>query len=670
MSFKKGGRYDGFFLVNNLIKSQAITAPSILQFAAANYGLDDCLGTRLLLEKRQGFGGNKCIEKFNLGKYIYQSYQEVNELVIKFGIGLNYYFNFNNNNNDNRVNQQQSIAIYSETQKEWLIAALGCLRQRVIVVSLPTNLPPKTIINSLLETEIRIIITSCGPLLAKLQKEILPTCPQIDYVIILDDHINKIGPTVSPYKTSDNFNIISYYSLIFAGQENEDICKDNIKYIDESDVAFIMYTCGTIDEPKGVKLTHGNIFSAVSAFCIRADYRQLGNLYLAYLPLAYVTELIIELSCIAMNITIAYSSPSTLTNKSPQILEGCHGDFIEAQPTCVLFVSSMLKYIMNGITKNNYSIWDHIAFEKKNKLKWITHVWDKYILRKICEQFFGNRLMTVIIGGDLISKESYQKLRTLFNCSVIIGYGTTETTACITSSNKSDDVLHCGDPNYRVKLSLIDWIEGDFKTTDKPHPRGEVVVSGPMVAREYSRITGKGDDGGDFFLSKRGIWSFKTGDIGEINCESGMLRIIDRKINFQRLKNGEYVSLGEIESLLKTHPLIDNVCVYVYPNSNIILALVVPSPPMIIKMSTHLNIHSSDVRVLCRHSCIIKTILNEIRAYGRKYGICHLPSAVYLCQFPWTPESGLVSLTYKIRRHVIFKYYEEKLKAMYVALLK
>ena len=44
--------------------------------------------------------------------------------------------------------------------------------------------------------------------------------------------------------------------------------------------------------------------------------------------------------------------------------------------------------------------------------------------------------------------------------------------------------------------------------------------------------------------------------------EDGTLRIIDRKKDLVKLQLGEYVSLGKVESQLKTHPLVENICVY------------------------------------------------------------------------------------------------------------
>jgi long-chain acyl-CoA synthetase len=57
----------------------------------------------------------------------------------------------------------------------------------------------------------------------------------------------------------------------------------------------------------------------------------------------------------------------------------------------------------------------------------------------------------------------------------------------------------------------------------------------------------------------------------------GCLRLIDRKKDLVKLQLGEYVSLGKVEARLKTHPLVENICVYGDPYKKFTVALIVPS---------------------------------------------------------------------------------------------
>ena len=45
-----------------------------------------------------------------------------------------------------------------------------------------------------------------------------------------------------------------------------------------------------------------------------------------------------------------------------------------------------------------------------------------------------------------------------------------------------DRIGHCGAPTLGVMMRLVDWEEGNYRVTDKPHPRGEFIIGGNCVA--------------------------------------------------------------------------------------------------------------------------------------------------------------------------------------------
>ena len=88
--------------------------------------------------------------------------------------------------------------------------------------------------------------------------------------------------------------------------------------------------------------------------------------------------------------------------------------------------------------------------------------------------------------------------------------------------------------------------------------RGELLIGGASVARGYFKNEEKTAE--DFYNEGGKRW-FRTGDIAEM-FEDGTVRIVDRKKDLVKLQLGEYVSLGKVEAQLKTHPLVENICVY------------------------------------------------------------------------------------------------------------
>ena len=107
-----------------------------------------------------------------------------------------------------------------------------------------------------------------------------------------------------------------------------------------------------------------------------------------------------------------------------------------------------------------------------------------------------------------------------------------------------DDVTlgRIGAPLHGVKIKLIDWEEGGYRVTDKPYPRGELVVGGDSMAKGYYKLD---KETAEAFEFKDGIQWFHMGDIGEVD-EKGLFKIIDRKKDLVKLQFGEYISLGKV----------------------------------------------------------------------------------------------------------------------------
>ena len=125
-----------------------------------------------------------------------------------------------------------------------------------------------------------------------------------------------------------------------------------------------------------------------------------------------------------------------------------------------------------------------------------------------------------------------------------------------------------GAPLYDVDIKLVNWDDGNYRVTDTPNPRGEVHVGGDNVAVGYFK--NDAETAANFYEENGRRW-FKTGDIGEFD-KDGVLKIIDRKKDLVKLQHGEYVSYGKTESVLKTAPIVENICAYADPSRDHIIA--------------------------------------------------------------------------------------------------
>lgn len=174
-------------------------------------------------------------------------------------------------------------------------------------------------------------------------------------------------------------------------------------------------------------------------------------------------------------------------------------------------------------------------------------------------------------------------------------------------------------------VRIVDWEEGGYRITDTPHPRGEMVIGGPNVSRGYFKNEEKTAE--DFF-DEDGVRYFKTGDIGEL-LDDGYVKIIDRKKDLVKLQAGEYVSLGkviyklnkampcsvsfdifivQVESVMKTNPLVDNLCVYAASDKTHTVALLVPAKDQLEKFAGKIDpsYRTKEMEELCANKDVIE----------------------------------------------------------------
>lgn len=85
-----------------------------------------------------------------------------------------------------------------------------------------------------------------------------------------------------------------------------------------------------------------------------------------------------------------------------------------------------------------------------------------------------------------------------------------------------------------------------------------------------------------------------------------------------KLQAGEYVSLGKVESELKTCPIVDNICVYGDSSKHYCVALVVPNQQQLSELAKKKAIAEQSFEQLCSNGEIEKSVLQELVDHGKK----------------------------------------------------
>ena len=162
---------------------------------------------------------------------------------------------------------------------------------------------------------------------------------------------------------------------------------------------------------------------------------------------------------------------------------------------------------------------------------------------RVKEQF-GGRLEQLVIGGAPLSPQLQALIKASLNVKLIQGYGATELSGAVLAMD-DDDLSYgrCGAPLANIKIRLEDWPEGGYTALDQPNPRGELIVSGCGISKEY--YNNKELTAQSYIEGENGVRWFRTGDICEV-FPDGTFRIIDRKKDLIKLSNGEYFSLGKV----------------------------------------------------------------------------------------------------------------------------
>ena len=162
--------------------------------------------------------------------------------------------------------------------------------------------------------------------------------------------------------------------------------------------------------------------------------------------------------------------------------------------------------------------------------------------------------------------------------------------------------------------------------TDKPLPRGEIIIGGGNVASCYYKLPGKTEE--EFFEDSEGRRWFRTGDIGQFD-QCGTLRIIDRKKDLVKLQVpgntdwrpslmfvvfqfGEYVSLGKVESVLKSAPVVTDICIYGESTKSYVVALVCPAKPALTAIAGRFGKTDLSWSQLCKDKDVTGAVLREI----------------------------------------------------------
>ncbi|XP_054158116.1 fatty acid CoA ligase Acsl3-like [Oppia nitens] len=630
---------------------------------------NNCMAYREIVDEEVHHLNGKPITKLVQTDYKWVTYGQFDDRVSRIGRGLIL----------NGVKPKDIVMIFADTSIDWYTCAQAILRMGASVGTLYSSLNDEGIVHGLNETEVTHVITSRQllPKLLKLNKQI----PRMSTVIYFDNRVasnktnNDEDNAIRDECNARTVRLVPLRELESAGQQAS---ANGITFATPKpeDIAVVLYTSGSTGVPKGVKITHKNFLKAIYS------YKQLFNsllesrdqqLYIGYLPLAHILELVTESIMFIVGIRIGYSTPNTLTDTSTAVRPGDRGDASLLQPTFMVAVPLVLDRIRKGIADkiNRKGLIARKVFEffVDYKTFWSEQGFDTPIMNRVlCAKFqavVGGRLSIIFAGGAPLSQDTQKAIKSCLNIRLLQGYGSTETSMVGCIMDMDDTTFgRVGAPLIDTKVTLINWEEGGYRNTDRPNPRGEMVISSDAVSHGYYKLEAATEEA--YYKDSDGNTWFKTGDIAEV-FPNGTFKIIDRKKDLIKLAQGEYVSLGKIEAELKCNPFVDNICVYGHLYHSYLVALVVPNQLALTKLARRLKVDYISYGELCSDKKIVAYLTAQIKKHcaSAKLNKYETPMTVNLVPEEWTPDTGLVTAAMKLKRKNIVTKYQRCIDAMY-----
>lgn len=225
----------------------------------------------------------------------------------------------------------------------------------------------------------------------------------------------------------------------------------------------------------------------------------------------------------------------------------------------------------------------------------------------------------MVSGSAPLDPSLHQFFRAAFGKQFVQGYGLTETYALGLCQHVTDmSTGNCGAVAPVLEVRLKDVPDMEYFASDKPQPRGELLIRGSTLFAGYYR---------DPEETKKAMlpdgW-FRTGDIATVD-KMGRFRIIDRVKNVLKLAQGEYISPERLENIYLSH-LSYLAMAYVHGDSmqTFLVAIFAVQPDMFAPYASKIlgkAIGPTDVAAIktaCEEPKVKKAIKEELDKVGRK----------------------------------------------------
>jgi fatty-acyl-CoA synthase len=295
--------------------------------------------------------------------------------------------------------------------------------------------------------------------------------------------------------------------------------------INDDDLAELFYTSGTTANPKGVMMTHRNLYLHAMQVLAGLAIKD-ANIQLHTIPLFHVN---------------GWGTPHSITCAG-----GRHVVIKKFDPQQVL---------------------DLVQRERVTHFSMVPTMATALINHPAVRDYDLASLEFVQIGGAASPVDLIREVEQTLGCRCYAGYGLTETTPVLTVGFLKDHLKDLRDSERWKRQAMTGYplpgVEVEiFDADDKPLPH-DGQTPGEIVVRADNVMAGYWKRPEETAQTLRGGW-LHTGDMAVVD-EEGYFLIVDRKKDII-ISGGENISSIEVEKAVYSHPLVLECAVIAVPD--------------------------------------------------------------------------------------------------------
>ena len=440
-------------------------------------------------------------------------------------------------------------------------------------------------------------------------------------------------------------------TLVEAGGDVADeVLDERREAVRPDDLATLIYTSGTTGRPKGVVLTHRNLYAACrnAVEYLSALFKGDDASTLLFLPLAHVFGRMVEIAAFMARATLGHwADVKTLTD-----------NLAAFKPTFLLSVPYVLEKVYNGARQKAHSsgkgrIFDlaadtAIAYSEAGGnpglgLKIKHAVFDRLVYAKL-RAALGGQVRYAISGGAALGLRLTHFFRGV-GINVYEGYGLTESSAA--SVVNTPDLVRPGTVGRPLPGTAVRIGED-----------GEIQLRGEAIFTKYWQNETATADAID-----ADGW-FATGDLGELD-EDGFLRITGRKKEILVTSGGKNVAPSVIEDRIAAHPLVGQALVVGDGQKYIAALITIDAEYFGYWKSTAGKDEGATVTDLAEDPDLTAEIQKAVDEGNLAVSKAESVRKFRILDTEFNPENGYLTPSLKLKRNIIMKDFANEVDSLY-----